>query len=56
MLMLPMSTVSCLHETDARLHPTGPLVDGGANGGLAGTDMHILESDIHATADVHWNC
>ena len=42
-----------LHETDARLHPTGALVDGGASGGLAGADMHILESDIHATADVH---
>ena len=42
-----------LHETDAQLHPTGALVDGGANGGLAGADMRILESDIHATADVH---
>ena len=42
-----------LHETDARLHPTGALADGRANGGLAGADMHILESDIHATADVH---
>ena len=41
-----------LHETDAGLHPTGALVDGGANGSLAGTDMRILESDIHATADV----
>ena len=42
-----------VHETDARLHPTRTLVDGRANGGLAGTDMHILESNIHATADVH---
>ena len=42
-----------LRETDARLHSTGSLVDGGANGGLTGADMHILESEIHATADVH---
>ena len=45
--------VYCLHETDAQLHPTGALVDGGANGSLAGTDMRILESEIHATTDVH---
>ena len=42
-----------LHETDVQLHPTGALVDGRANGGLAGTEMRILKSNIHATADVH---
>ncbi len=41
-----------VHEADTSVLDDGALVDGGANGGLIGTDARILETDLIATADV----
>ena len=41
-----------VHESDSLLSHTGALIDGGANGGLIGSDARILETDLVATADV----
>ena len=41
-----------VHESGTTMPDGGSLIDGGANGGLLGSDAWILETDLAATADV----
>ena len=44
--------VYCVNEVEASSSVSGALMDGGANGGPLGTDAHVLETSLIATADV----
>jgi Reverse transcriptase (RNA-dependent DNA polymerase) len=49
-----LNTFSVSYKVSQHVHippPTGSLVDGGANGGLSGSDVRVLMSSLH-TADV----
>ena len=42
----------CVHSDTNNRHATGSLMDGGSNGGLAGSDILILETSLDQQVDV----
>ena len=42
----------CVHSDSNNRHATGSLMDGGSNGGLAGSDVLILETSLDQQVDV----
>ena len=46
------SVTYCVHSDGNNRHATGSLMDGGSNGGLAGSDVLILETSLDEQVDV----
>ena len=46
------SVTYCVHSDGNNRHATGSLMDGGSNGGLAGSDVLILETSLNQQVDV----
>ena len=46
------SVTYCVHSDGNNHHVTGSLMDGGSNGGLAGSDVLILETSLDQQVDV----
>ena len=51
--LMGRSANKAVHNTIANIgRNLGALIDGGANGGLAGADVHVLETVPHMRVDV----
>ena len=46
------SVTYCVHSDGNNRHASGSLMDGGSNGGLAGSDVLILETSLNQQVDV----